>query len=602
MKNEHPRTGLGALRMEIYKGIPVSSGVVTGKVFVLDDERLRIPRRLVPADQTAREHQRLDDALQASIHELRELRDRSEQDLGSEAADIFAFHLGMLSDPMVTKPIHERIDRERVTAEYAVSAEFHSLADRFSKMEDSAFQTKVNDVWDVDRRVLRRLIGEHQSRLASLDHEAVIVARELTPSQTASLDRDKVVALVTDAGGKTSHTAIVAQALRIPAVVGLEQLAETAVDGQTVIVDGDRGVAILEPDEETLEEHRRYVERRRRFRLSLSELSQEPSVTTDGTQIHLLGNVEFPQEIETVLENGGEGVGLFRTEFLFLTNPSEPSEEEQHKVYRRCVELLQGKPLTIRTMDLGADKHSQMQSPVPERNPALGLRSIRYCLEHLPVFKRQLRAILRASALGPVKIMFPLVTSTHELRQAKMVLHDVMEDLEDEGVAFDADIDVGIMVETPSSAIIAAAFAREVDFFSIGTNDLVQYTLAVDRTNERVASLYSVAHPAVQRLIKDVVRAGRRRSVPVSVCGEVAGDVEFTMLLIGLGLRTLSMTPSLIPHVKRVVRSVDLEQCERLARKVGSFDSERQVAAQLRELTRTIIPEAFDGRSVEHER
>jgi len=585
--------------MEIFKGIPVSSGVVMGRTFVLDEVQRRVPRRRVPPDRLDDEHARLDAALAASIQELGELRDRSASDLGDEAATIFAFHLGMLADRMVTQPIHERIDREQVTAEYAVSVEFRRLAERFAAMSDTAFRTKVNDVWDVDRRVLKHLIGEHRSRLDALDHEAVIVTRDLTPSQTAGLDRQKVVGFVTDAGGRTSHTAIVAQARGIPAVVGLERFMEVAEDGQPVIIDGDRGVVILEPDEETIDEHQRYVERMRRFRISLGELADLPSVTQDGVPIHLHGNIEFPEEVEKVIETGGEGVGLLRSEFLFLTQATEPTEDEQYEAYAHCVRLLEGRPLVIRTVDLGADKIAPDPLAVAERNPALGSRSIRYCLEHLPLFKRQLRAILRASAEGPVRIMFPLVTSTLELRQAKMVLHDVMDDLADERIPFDRRLPVGVMVETPSAAITASTFARECDFLSIGTNDLVQYTLAVDRTNEKVASLYTAAHPAVQRLIKDVVRAGRRHQTPISLCGEAAGDVEFTALLIGLGLRTLSMSPPLIPHVKRVVRSVDTAFCERVARKAGSFDSERQVAAHLRDVTRTIIPEAFDGRSVD---
>jgi phosphotransferase system enzyme I (PtsI) len=437
------------------------------------------------------------------------------------------------------------------------------------------------------------------SNLAALEHEAVIVARDLTPSQTVGFDRERVVAFATDAGGKTSHTAIVARALGIPAVVGLERVTDGAEDGVTIIVDGDRGAVILDPDEPTIQEYRRYGESMRVYRASLAGLADEPAVTRDGVRIHLFGNIEFPSEIEAVLLNGGDGVGLFRTEFLYLAREVEPEEQDHFEAYRLCVERLKGRPLTIRTMDLGADKYTQAQAEDPERNPALGLRSIRYCLQNLPLFRRQLRAILRASALGPVRMMFPLVTNTLEMRQARMIVGDLMEDLDEEGVKFDRRIPLGMMVEAPSAAIMAPTFAREVDFFSIGTNDLVQYTLAVDRTNERVASLYSAAHPAVIRLMKDVVRAARRHKTPVSICGEAAGDVEFTMLLIGIGLRSLSVTPSLIPHVKRVVRGVDVEECERLARKVGSFDSERQITACLRERTRAIIPEAFDGRAVE---
>jgi len=585
--------------MDVLKGIPVSAGVVIGSAFVVEDVRRRIPRRVVAPARVEREHERLDEAIQASVDELRTLYETAERELGGEPAKIFAFHLGVLQDETLTEPMHRRIEEERVTAEHAVSMEFQRVAGMFSSMSDSAFSTKMDDIWDLDRRVLRHLVGEHMSVLAELEDEAVVISREMTPSQTAGLPRDKVVGFATDAGGRTSHTAIVARALGIPAVVGLEELTSRVTDGDRVIVDGDRGVVILNPDEQTLEEHRRYIKQMRAFRRSLTMLAAEPSVTTDGVEIELLGNIEFPEEIDLVLTNGGAGVGLFRTEFLYLTQPDEPTEEQQLQAYLDCIERLKGRPLTIRTFDLGSDKQTQAQSDVPERNPALGCRSIRYCLQNLPMFRRQLRARLRASAHGPLKIMFPLISNPLELRQAKMVLHDVMEDLDEEGVEFDRDLPVGIMVETPAAAVMAATFAQEVDFFSIGTNELIQYTLAVDRTNERVANLYSAAHPAVHRLVKDVVRAARRRGVRVSICGEAAGEVEFTMLLIGLGLRSLSATPSVLPAIKRVVRSVDIGQCERIARKVGSFDSERQVAAFLRDQTRAILPEAFDGRSVE---
>lgn len=585
--------------MEVIQGIPVSPGVVIGTVFVVDDARRRIPRRTVPKVLLGREHERLDEAITKSVGELVDLRKNTEEELGAEPAKIFAFHIGMLSDRTLTGPIHSAIDEHKVTAEYAVWSEFQALVRRFSRMDNSAFQTKVDDIWDLERRVLRHLIGEHMSKLAELDDHAIIIARDLTPSQTAGFDRSKVVAFATDAGGLTSHTAIVARALEIPAVVGLERITSEAHDGQTIIVDGDRGSIILDPDEETLERHRGYIKSNEAFRLSLDALDKEESVTTDGVRIGLHGNIEFPSEIDVLHQRGGDGVGLFRTEFLWLTSDTEPTEDNHFGAYKACIEALNGKPLTIRTMDLGSDKQTQRQFEVAERNPALGCRSIRYCLQNLDMFRRQLRAILRASALGPVKVMFPLVTNTLEIRQARMIVNDVMEDLDEEGIEFDRDLQVGMMIEAPSAAIMAATFAKEIDFFSIGTNDLVQYTLAVDRINERVASLYSAAHPAVIRLIKDVVRAARRHDTPVSICGEAAGNTMFTMLLIGLGLRNLSMTPSVIPEVKRVVRNVDIAACERLARKVGSFDSERQISAYMREKTKAIIPEAFDGRSVE---
>ncbi|QYU69878.1 hypothetical protein J4558_07055 [Leptolyngbya sp. 15MV] len=461
----------------------------------------------------------------------------------------------MLSDRNLIGPMRDLIRKERVTAEYAVWRTFQDWAARFQAMKDSAFTTKANDLEDLAGRVLKQLIGEHKTRLNELHHEAVVVATDLTPSQTAGFDRDKVVAFATDLGGRTSHTSIVARALGIPAVVGCGDLTRVATDGTPVIV--------------------------------------------DAVEVELLGNIEFPQEVPTVLQCGGVGVGLYRTEFLYLTQEEEPTEQEHYEAYSQCVRLCGGRPLVIRTMDLGADKYTQRQAENPERNPFLGLRSIRYCLKSLPMFKAQLRAILRASALGPIKIMFPLVTSVPELRQAKWVLREVMEDLFEEGVAFDPKVPIGMMVEVPSAALMADTFAREVDFFSIGTNDLVQYTLAVDRTNERVAALFAPTHPAVVKLIKDVARVGRRRSVPVSCCGEAAGDPDYALLLLGLGLRTLSTSAASIPQLKRLVRSVTMVQCERIARRALSFDSDVSVAAFLRDQARKIIPEAFDGRASE---
>ncbi len=585
--------------MEIYKGIPVSGGVAIGKVFVFDDAGLRVPRRTVPESRVEFEKSRLDGALASSVGELERLRQRAERELGDEAAKIFAFHQGMLHDRSLTEPMRRRIEAEKVTAEYAVAVEFARLAETFARLGDHSFATKVDDVRDLERHVLQALTGEHKSALSRLEEPAVVVAHELTPSQAAAFHPGTVLGVATDTGGRTSHTAIVAQALGIPAVLGVGQLAEFASDGETVIVDGDRGVVVLNPDEETLESYRAYTLRMRAFSATLGEMASLPAVTTDGTEVCLLGNIEFATEASAVTKLGGAGVGLFRTEFLWLTMDHEPTEEEQYEAYAETVNRLGGRPCTFRTFDLGADKHTQSARIEPERNPFLGLRSIRYCLQNIPMFRRQLRAIMRAGAHGPIKVMFPLVTTLMELRQAKMVLNDVMEDLAEEGVSFDRETPVGIMVESPSAAVMASTFARECDFFSIGTNDLVQYVLAVDRTNETVASLYTPCHPAVLRLMKDVVRAARRQGIEVSVCGEMAGEVEYTMLLLGMGLRNLSVSPAAISRIKRVIRGVDMEACERLARKVGSFDSERQVAACLRDAAWKIIPEAFGGRSAD---
>jgi len=378
-------------------------------------------------------------------------------------------------------------------------------------------------------------------------------------------------------------------------VVGCQRLTESCNEGDRIIVDGLGGTVVVNPDPLTVEAFEQGMARMASERARIRETAELEAVTRDGTRIDLMGNIEFAREIPDLLENGGDGVGLFRTEFLYLTARREPTEHEQFEEYRRAVELLGGRPLTIRTMDLGADKYTQQQAEEPERNPMLGLRSIRYCLQNLPMFRTQLRAILRASAFGPVRVMFPLVSTSDELKQARMIVDDLQEELRDEGIAFDEDIDLGIMIEVPSAALMASTFAREVRFFSIGTNDLIQYTLAVDRGNASVANLYSGSHPAVIHLIKAVIRTARRFEVDTSLCGEMAGEPIYTMLLVGLGLRTLSMAPGQIPAVKRVIRSMDVASCERLARKVGSFDSERQIVRTLREELEKVVPGSEDA-------
>lgn len=581
--------------MEVIKGIPVSSGVVIGRAFILDDVREHVPYHIVPDSEVEAEAGRFDEALQSAIHDLQADRNRAAEKLGPEPAKIFEFHLGLLHDKTLMAPIRKRIEREHVTAAYSVSESFRDLADRFRAMGSEVFRQKANDVLDLDRRLLGKLVGQSKDRLTKVAEPVVVIAHELTPTQAASLDTNQVLGFATDAGGRTSHGSIVAAALGIPGVVGCQRVTRHVNEGDQVIIDGKSGVVILRPDEETLASYRLDVERLAGLKAGLISLAEQESVTLDGTHIELLGNIEFAHEIEPLLAVGGEGVGLYRTEFLYLTSATEPTEEDHFQAYRRSIELLKGKPLTIRTLDLGADKYTQERAEEPERNPFLGLRSIRFCLQNLPMFKTQLRAILRASAYGPMKVMFPLISTALELRQTKMIFNDVMEECQEDGIEFDRNIPIGMMIEVPSAALMATVFAKEVAFFSIGTNDLIQYTLAVDRGNERVANLYTAANPAVLQLIKSIIRAARRFNVPTSLCGEIAGDITYTMLLIGLGLRTLSLVPSQIPHVKRVVRSVDVSQCERLARKVGSFDSERQVLNALRDELQKVLPEATGG-------
>ena len=582
--------------MQIKHGIAVSPGVAISQAVVLDAEDVPVPRRVIARHEVPDELARLDRALELSCTEIEQLRCEAAAALGEEPAKIFDFHLGMLRDPKLIERFKRRIEHDCVRAGYAVYREMRQLANTWRQQTASIFRERVGDIWDLERRVLGHLLGSSRQELSQLRHEAILVAHDLTPSQTAALDRTKIKAIATDAGGRTSHTAILAHALGIPAIVGLEDLAAHVNTGDTIIIDGNRGQVIVDPDARQLLEYRQYVQRIAAFEDALVALSDLPAETTDGVRIDLLANIEFPSEIETALEKGALGIGLYRTEFLFLASDSEPSEEEQLAAYEQAIRAVGGRPFIIRTLDLGADKvpHHQPTDHV-EHNPFLGCRSIRLCLQNLPLFKTQLRAILRASAAGPVSVMFPLISNVMELRQAKMVLTDVIEDLEEQGLACRRDIPVGIMIEVPSAALRANVLSREVDFFSIGTNDLIQYTLAVDRGNERIANLYSASDPAVIGLIKDVVRAASRGQIPVSLCGEMAGEPEYVMLLLGLGLRNLSITPPAIPEVKKIIRSVSIKHCQRVARRVASFDADREIFNYLRGQVRKIIPEVLDS-------
>jgi phosphotransferase system enzyme I (PtsI) len=579
--------------MEIKKGISVSPGVVIATAVVLDAEDLAIPRRHVDAGLVAGEIQRLGEAIAQAVVDLTKMRDEATGTYGKEIGGIFDVHLGLLRDKSLVSHVVAEIQTQQTTAEYAVSLAMRRYRVKFGQMADRYMAERVKDIDDIEKRLLRVLIGQRHQDLAHLDQPVVVIAHDLLPSQTAALDRKHVVGFATDVGGRTSHTAIVARAMGIPAVVGLGNITAEVNAGDTIIIDGTRGVVIVNPDAEQLAEHREAGKKFIKFEQDLAVLADLPAVTRDGHVVSLQANIEAPEHVDDAIRHGASGIGLYRTEFLFLTGNKEPTEEDHFAAYAEALRRLDGKPLVIRTLDLGADKYTQDKAQNPERNPFLGDRSIRMCLHDIPMFKRQLRAIMRCSVLGDVRIMFPMICTLMELRQARMILNDVMEELEDEGVEFRRDIPVGMMVEVPSVAIMPDVFAKEVTFFSIGTNDLIQYTLAVDRTNEKVAGLYCPAHPAVLKLIRDVIRAGARNGISVSVCGEMGGDPLYTLLLLGLGLTTFSMNGPDVPEVKKIIRSTTIEHARTVARRVMSFDSERQVMHFLREETRKILPEAF---------
>ena len=579
--------------MEIKKGIAVSPGIAIAKALVIDSEDYRIPRRVILPSQKGAEIGRVRLAFKDAITELNSLESEQAQMKESDIKDIFAVHLRFLRDKSLRKKITDLIDSDVYTAEYAVSSMLRDIASHFAKIKDPYISERAADIYDIEKRLLTHLLGKKREDVAHLTEEVVIVAHELSPTQTAGFDKTFVKGMATDAGGRTSHTAIVARSLGIPAVVALEDVTANLSGGDTVIIDGNRGIVIINPDEDTIRQHEQYALEFSRLEHELDAIKDLPSETRDGVKVSLLGNIEFPDESQMVIGKGGAGLGLYRTEFLYLYSETEPTEEDHYQAYAETLRIMGGRPTIIRTMDLGADKYTQSKRFQPEPNPFLGLRSIRFCLQNLSMFKTQLRAILRASVLGDVRVMFPLITSLQELRQAKMILRDVMEDLDEYGVPYNQNIPIGIMIETPSAALTAATLARDADFFSIGTNDLIQYTLAVDRGNERVSSLYSAADPAVLRLIRTVVQDAYKAKIPCSVCGEMASEPEFVMLLLGLGVRIFSVAPPMIPEIKQIIRSVTVESCNAIARKVLTMNAERQIINYLRDSARKILPEVF---------
>lgn len=580
--------------MKQNRGIGVSPGITIAEVVVLGDEEYEVPLRRIAPESVRDEQDRLNVAIRDGQKEIYELQEATTGKIGIEAARIFDFHAGLLSDKLLLNRLCSMIETETVSADYAVAKVLRDYAKEFHDMP-AYLAERVKDVYDVEKRLLRNLSGRQRQSLNDLGRDVIVVAHDMTPSQTAMADRRHIRGIAIDAGGATSHTAIVAKALGIPAVVGLENITAHAASGDLAILDGNNGIVILNPDEDALAKYKTIARQQTAFVHSLDSLRRLPAITRDGHEIQLLGNIEFPEEVHTVLDKGGTGVGLYRTEFLYLGHDAEPDEEDQYKAYCEVIAQCPDKPVVIRTFDLGADKYTQERARNPERNPFLGCRSIRYCLQNLPMFRRQLRAVLRASVAGDVRILFPLITNLTELRQAKMIVRDVCEDLEDEDIPHNPDLPIGIMVEVPSVALQADAFAREVDFFSIGTNDLIQYTLAVDRVNERVAPLFTGSHPAVLRLIREVIRTGDQHNIPVNLCGEMAGDPMYTLILLGFGLRRFSCAPPMIPEIKKMIRSVTMQQAMEVARQVSRFDTDAEISNYLRATARKIMPEAFGG-------
>jgi len=569
--------------MQKLQGIAVSPGVAIGEALVMDNEGFRIPRRFVTRDTVVDELERLDKAIAASATEISKQRDAVALELGEQTAAIFEAHLQMLQSVRLRGELEEMIRQRHYSPEYAVSRTLRRYAQVFQKQESAYQAERATDIFDIEKRLLRHLLGLRREGIGSLTSPVLVLAHNLTPSETSNLDRHFVRGFVTEIGGPGSHTAILAEALEIPAVVGTGPFLAEVSGGELVIIDGDKGLVILQPDEEMLARYRHEAEELRSMAAKLEPLRDLPAETLDGVRVQILGNIEFPYEVDHCIDRGADGVGLYRTEFLYLGSEVEPTEEVHFEAYSRVVKAMGEKTVTIRTFDMGADKIPHGPAPDESRNPVLGLRSIRLALRNLPLFRTQLRAALRASALGNLQIMFPLVSTLLELRQAKMVLADVMEDLEEHGLPFNRDVPIGMMVEVPAAVMMLDHFAEEVDFLSIGTNDLIQYTLAVDRSNKDVVQLYNPADPAVLKLIIMSIEAAGRKNVPINMCGQMSGSPTYTMLLLGLGLRRFSVAPSSIPEIKNVIRHVTLEQCERIAKKVLSMENAREIKSYLNE-------------------
>jgi phosphotransferase system enzyme I (PtsI) len=580
--------------MQKLQGIAVSPGVAIGEALVMDTEGFRIPRRFVARDAVVDELERLDKAIAAAAAEISHHRESVSAELGEKYGAIFEAHLQMLQDSRLRSELEEMIRQRHYSPEYAVSRILRRYAQVFQRLETSYLAERANDIFDIEKRLLRHLLGRRREGISNLASPVLVLAHNLTPSETSNLDRRFVRGFVTEIGGPGSHTAIVAEALEIPAVVGTGPFLTEVSGGELTIIDGDKGLVILQPDEETLASYRHRAEETRIQASMLEPLRDLHAETTDGVRIELLGNIEFPYEVDHCVDRGADGVGLYRTEFLYLGAEVEPTEEVHFQAYSRVVQAMGQKPVVIRTFDLGADKMPNMARPDDERNPCLGLRSIRLALRNLPLFRTQLRAALRATALGNVYIMFPLVSTLLELRQAKMVLADVMEDLQEHNIPFNRNVPVGMMVETPAAAMMIDHFVEEVDFLSIGTNDLVQYTLAVDRSNKDVVGLYNPADPAVLKLIAMSIEAADRKGVPISMCGQMSGSPLYTMLLLGMGLRRFSVSPSSIPEVKNLCRSVSLAECQAVAARVMLLENARDVRSYLKEEVKKHVREIVE--------
>jgi phosphotransferase system enzyme I (PtsI) len=583
---------------EVLEGIPASPGIVVGKAFILDTERPHVDEELIPLEAVEDEVAAFRSAVEETKRELTRIREGLAEELRETHASVFDAHLMMLDDSMVLDGTLRRIREQRQSAAFALTETIGKVVGALQRTKDEYLRERVFDIKDIERRLLLRLLGRKQKSLRHLDDEVIVIAHELAATHTASMHEERVTGFATDLGGRTSHAAIMARSLQIPAVVGLHDATDAVRQGEIVIVDGTLGLLVYRYDQTVLDYYMERLKRHEEFERGLATLRDAPAVTSDGRRFELGANIEIPDEVRTAISHGAEGIGLFRTEYLFITGDEVPSEDEQYEAYRGVVSLVAPAPVVIRTVDLGGDKFGPLGAPEPEANPFLGWRGIRYSLSHPHLLLRQLKAILRASEHGNVKIMFPMISSIHEVRDAKQVLEAAKQELVTEGRGFDDSVPVGIMIETPAAAVIADFLAEESDFFSIGSNDLVQYALAVDRGNDRVAYLYDSYHPAVLRMIAQTVAAARKHRKWVGLCGEMAGDPLATLLLIGLGLDELSTSPALVPEIKSVIRTTSYAYARRVFNKAVRMRTGSDVRRYLEQIFRVKFPEISESEMI----
>ncbi|WP_427337940.1 phosphoenolpyruvate--protein phosphotransferase [Caloranaerobacter sp. DY30410] len=557
------------------KGIAASPGIAIGKVLIKKDAQVKIEKKNI--DSIEDEIKRLNKAREISKQQIDALYQHALKNIGQEEAKIFEAHIMILDDPEYFGQVEQKIKTEKVNAEHALKEITDAFIEIFQNMGNEYMKERVLDIKDVSNRVIRELLGIQTIDLSKLDEEVIIVAEDLTPSDTAQMDKEKVLGFITETGGRTSHSAIMARTLELPAVVGVEGIIANVKNGDVIIFDGDEGNIIINPDKETLKQYKNKKEKYEQFKNKLKQLKGKESITKDRFKVEIVANIGTPKDIEGVIRNDAEGVGLYRTEFLYMDRKNLPTEEEQFIAYKEVAEKLKGKPVVIRTLDIGGDKDLPYLELPEEMNPFLGYRAIRLCLDRTEIFKTQLRALLRASAYGNIKIMFPMISSIQELRKAKQILKEVKEDLRRENIKFNEKIEVGMMIEIPSAAIMSDIFAKEVDFFSIGTNDLIQYITAVDRGNRKISHLYSQYHPALLRLIKQVIDNGHKEGIWVGMCGEAAGDPKLIPILIGMGLDEFSMSPISILRARWIITNIEQKEMKKLAQQVINLSTAEEV-------------------------